>query len=256
MLRKLRIGLKNSGGRNLKGRITVYHRGGGHKRKYTFIDDVRALLGIPGKVISIEYDRNRTGYIALICYVNGICGYILAPEGLTIGSFVVSGDGFREVGFISELGSCKKLKHYLPGTNVYNVCDVVKNKAVYAKAAGVGMLVVQNGVINGRCLVRLPSREMKLVSGEFVATSGCVSNITWHNRVIRKAGTVRNLGRRPVVRGVAMNPIDHPHGGNTAGGRPSVSPWGRLTKGKPTRSIKKKSSLILINCRQNKRLLK
>lgn len=249
-VRKLKNGLKKTGGRNNKGRITCYHRGGGNKRSYYMVDLKRQLLGIPGKVLEVRKDANRRGHIALVGYVNGIFGYILAPEGLQVGTFIVAGKGFEDVPFISKLGSSKSLVEYAAGEMVYNVGMRGLLTTTYARSPGSCLIVIRSGVLGNKCLVKMPSKEIRLLDGTCWASKGVVSNLSWHTVKLGKAGVVRSFGRRPVVRGVAMNPIDHPHGGNTAGGRPSVSPWGRLTKGKPTRAVRKNAGLILV--RRNK----
>nr|NP_066335.1 ribosomal protein L2 [Malawimonas jakobiformis]AAG13702.1 ribosomal protein L2 [Malawimonas jakobiformis] len=236
-INKLTIGLNKKSGHNNKGRITIYNRGGGHKQRYRKIDFKRSLINIPAMVIRIEYDPNRTANIALICYRNGILSYILAPNGLKVGSIIKS-----NIKAINTLGNSSILKNILIGTVIHNIELVPGKGGQLARAAGTYALLVSK-TANGYAMLRLKSGETRLVSIFCMATIGVVSNIEHNNTIYGKAGASRWSNRKPVVRGIVMNPVDHPHGGRTKGGRPSVTPWGRPTKG--MRTVTKKNKLIL-----------
>ena len=230
-----------TGGRNNLGRITCRHRGGGHKQKYRVIDFKRNKDGIPAKVERIEYDPNRSAHIALVCYADGERRYIIAPKGLMVGSEIVSGQGAP-----IKPGNTLQLQDIPVGTTVHCVEMRPGKGAQLARAAGTAAQLVAR---EGRyATLRLRSGEMRKVPGECRATIGEVSNPEHGLRKLGKAGANRWRGVRPTVRGVAMNPVDHPHGGGegrTSGGRHPVSPWGTPTKGYRTRSNKRTDSMIV-----------
>ena len=234
-----------SGGRNNNGRITMRRRGGGHKRRYRVIDYRRDKNGIPARVATIEYDPNRSAYIALLVYADGEKRYILAPKGLTVGQQLNSGE---EVDF--EVGNCMPLSRIPLGTNVHNVELTPGKGGQMARSAGNGCQLLAK---EGRFVVlRLPSGEMRRVLAVCRATIGTVGNEEHSNINLGKAGRKRWLGRRPKVRGVSMNPVDHPHGGGegrTSGGRHPVSPWGTPAKGFKTRQKKNRSNKYIIRRR-------
>jgi len=230
-----------TGGRNNRGRITVRHRGGGHKRRYRVIDFKRDKLGVPARVATIEYDPNRSGFIALLVYKDGEKRYIIAPHGLGVDDEVVSGPDAD-----IRVGNALPLKSIPLGTLVFNVELKVGKGAQMVRSAGTQAQVMAK---EGKyVLLRLPSGELRQVLERCYATVGQVSNIQHSNITLGKAGRSRWLGRRPKVRGTAMNPIDHPHGGGegrTAGGRHPVTPWGIPTKGKKTRRNKRSDKFIV-----------
>lgn len=234
-------GLTKTGGRNNLGRITVWHRGGGHKRLYRVIDFKRNKFDVEANVERIEYDPNRTAYIALIKYTDGEHAYIIAPQKLEVGQTVVS-SAKADI----KLGNCIPLRFIPVGTQVHNVEMKPGKGGQMARSAGAYAQLA--GKDNGFAQLKLRSGELRLVPLDCVATIGVVSNAEHQNETIGKAGRNRWLGRRPVVRGVAMNPIDHPHGGGegkTSGGRHPCTPWGKPTKGKKTRKNKSTSKFIL-----------
>ena len=234
-------GLSKTGGRNNHGRITSWHRGGGHKRLYRVIDFKRNKFDIEATVERIEYDPNRTSYIALIKYDDGLFSYIIAPNKLEIGAKIITSEKAD-----IKLGNCMPLRFIPIGTQVHNVEMKPGKGGQMARSAG-GYAQVA-GKDNGFAQLKLRSGELRLVPLDCVATIGVVSNAEHQNETIGKAGRNRWLGRRPVVRGVAMNPVDHPHGGGegkTSGGRHPVTPWGKPTKGKKTRNNKSTSKFIL-----------
>jgi large subunit ribosomal protein L2 len=234
-------GLSKNGGRNHHGRLTSFRKGGGHKRKYRLIDFKRTGL-VKGSVNAISYDPNRSAFIAEIQSTNNKFFYILAPNGLKIGDIVESGQDVPK-----RIGNTLPLKSIPVGTLIHNIELKPGAGGKYARAAGSFATLLQH-VDENYALVRLKSGEQRLVPINCCASIGVVSNSDHQNVSLSKAGRSRWLGRRPVVRGVAMNPVDHPHGGGegkTSGGRPSVSPWGKLTKGPRTRNPKKKNTLIL-----------
>jgi large subunit ribosomal protein L2 len=232
---------KRGGGRNNKGRISMRHRGGGHKRRYRIIDFRRDKFGIPAKVASIEYDPNRSARIALLYYADGEKRYMLAPLGLTVGDTVVSGPGSD-----IRLGNALPLKEIPLGTEVHNVELQAGKGGQLARGAGtLVQLVAKEG---DYAHLKLPSGEVRLARLECLATVGQVGNVEHENISSGKAGRSRWLGRRPRVRGVAMNPIDHPMGGGegkSSGGRHPCSPWGWPTKGYKTRTRKSTSKFIV-----------
>jgi len=226
--------LERSGGRNNRGHLTSWWRGGGHKRNYRIIDFKRDKANIPGKVTTVEYDPNRTARIALVTYADGEKRYILHPIGLKVGDTVVAGDNCDILP-----GNCLPLKNIPLGTMVHNV-ELKRGKGgQIARSAGSAVQVVAKEGLYAS--VKMPSGELRHISIECLATVGQVGNLDHENVSIGKAGRNRWLGKRPHVRGVAMNPVDHPLGGGegkTSGGRHPVSPWGQPTKGFKTRRRK------------------
>ena len=229
------------GGRNNNGRVTVRHQGGGHKRRYRIIDFKRNKLNIPATVASIEYDPNRSARIALLVYADGEKTYIIAPDKLQVGMKVMSGTTI-----MPEVGNCLPLANIPLGTFVHCIEMKPGKGAQMARSAGTSaQLAAKEG---GMATLKLPSGEMRMVPSSCMATVGVVSNPDHMNVMLGKAGRKRWKGVRPKVRGVAMNPIDHPHGGGegkTSGGRHPVTPWGKPTKGKKTRKNKLTSKFIL-----------
>jgi len=227
--------LPRRGGRNNQGRISTRHQGGGHKRQYRVIDFKRNKFGIPGKVASIEYDPNRTARISLVVYADGEKRYMITPEGLQVGDTVLSGETAD-----IRVGNTLPLKNIPVGTQVHCVELKAGKGAQLARSAGTSVQLA--GKDNGIAQVRLRSGEIRTVRLECLATIGVVGNAEHSNIEVGKAGRTRWKGIRPTVRGVAMNPIDHPHGGGegkTSGGRHPVSPWGQPTKGFRTRNNKR-----------------
>jgi large subunit ribosomal protein L2 len=246
-VKKLTHGLTKSGGRNNNGRITMRWRGGGHKRLYRIIDFKRRKFDVEATVERLEYDPNRTGFIALIKYDDGEVAYILAPQRLRPGDKVVSG---KRVDV--KPGNAMPLSSIPVGTIVHNVEMKPGRGGQMARSAGTYVQLV--GRDQGYAQLKLSSGELRMVHGDCMATIGAVSNPDQANIVIGKAGRNRWLGRMPSVRGVAMNPVDHPHGGGegrTSGGRHPVTPWGKPTKGKRTRSRKKPSGKLIIRRRRS-----
>jgi len=240
-VKALTEGLNKKGGRNNTGRITARRRGGGHKRLYRVIDFKRRKFDVPAKVLRLEYDPNRTAFIALIEYEDGELGYILAPQRLDVGDTVISGDKVD-----IKPGNAMPLASIAVGTIVHNVELKPGKGGQIARSAGTYVQLV--GRDAGHALLRLGSGEARMVRAECMATIGAVSNSDQANIKLGKAGRKRWLGKRPSVRGVAMNPVDHPHGGGegrTSGGRHPVTPWGRPTKGAKTRHNKKTDRLIM-----------
>lgn len=240
-VKQLTEGLTKSGGRNNYGRNTAPRVGGGHKRRYRLVDFKRRKFDVAATVERIEYDPNRSAFIALIKYADGELSYILAPQRLAVGDKVESG-----VAVDIKTGNALLLKNIPVGTLVHNVELKPLKGGQIARAAGSYVQVV--GKDAGNVLLKLRSGELRLVSGECMATVGSVSNPDQQNVNLGKAGRNRWLGRRPTVRGVAMNPVDHPHGGGegrTSGGRHPVTPWGKCTKGKKTRSNKATDKFIV-----------
>ena len=234
-------GLSSTGGRNNQGRITVWHRGGGHKRRYRLIDFRRRRDDEPATVERLEYDPNRSAFIALIRYPDGALSYILAPQRLAPGDTVVSGDRTD-----IKPGNCMPLRNMPVGTIVHNI--ELKPGAGGQLARSAGSYAQLLGKDADRVVIRLVSGEQRLVRADCRATVGSVSNPDHQNAKLGKAGRSRWLGRRPHVRGVVMNPVDHPHGGGegrTSGGRHPVTPWGVSTKGHRTRSNKSTDRWII-----------
>lgn len=233
-LKKLTEGLSKSGGRNNTGRTTAWHRGGGHKRTYRVIDFKRQKWDVPATVERIEYDPNRTAFIALLKYEDGEQAYIIAPNRLTVGDRVIAGSKVDV-----KPGNAAPLGNIPVGTIIHNVeLKPGKGGQVARSAGAYAQLVGRDGDYSQ---VRLMSGEIRRVPSVCIASVGAVSNSDHQNIKLGKAGRSRWMGRRPHVRGVAMNPVDHPHGGGegrTSGGRHPVTPWGKPTKGRRTRSNK------------------
>lgn len=240
--------LKKSGGRNNLGRQTAFQRGGGHKRRYRIIDFKRKKTDIPAKVEAIEYDPNRSANIALLLYADGERRYILAPNGLKVGDKVLSGRNLE-----IQPGNAMPLMDMPLGTIVHAVEFKPGKGAQLARGAGAGVHVMAK---EGRfVLLRLPSGEMRKFLMDCLATVGLVGNLDHEKIVLGKAGRNRWLGRRPHVRGVAMNPVDHPMGGGegkSSGGRHPCTPWGKPTKGYKTRPRKKASDRLIVQRRQKR----
>ncbi|MGL5717537.1 MAG: 50S ribosomal protein L2 [Paraclostridium sp.] len=244
--RSLLVSLKKHSGRNVHGKITVRHRGGGNRRKYRIIDFKRNKDGIPAKVATVEYDPNRTANIALLHYADGEKRYILAPVGLEVGTTVLSGPTAD-----IKPGNAMALKDMPVGTVVHNIELKAGKGAQLVRSAGVSaQLMAKEGK---KALLRLPSGEMRYVSIECKATIGQVGNVEHGNVVIGKAGRKRHMGIRPTVRGSVMNPCDHPHGGGEGRspiGRPSpVTPWGKPALGYKTRKKNKASDKLIVSRR-------
>ncbi len=243
--RSLTESLSGTGGRNHHGHITSRRRGGGHKRRYRLVDFKRNKIGVPGKVAEIEYDPNRSANIALIFYADGEKRYILHPRGLEVGDVVESGPDAD-----IRLGNCLPMEKIPLGTQIHNVEMKPGKGGQMARSAGAGVqLVAKEGDF---VTLRLPSTEVRRIRKECVATIGQVGNIDHNLQSIGKAGANRWRGKRPKVRGVAMNPVDHPLGGGegrASGGRPPVSPWGKR-EGKKTRNKKKESSKYIVRGRK------
>ena len=239
-------GKNSTGGRNSRGRVTARHRGGGAKRRYREIDFKRRKDGVPAKVATIEYDPNRTTYIALLHYADGAKSYILAPQGLGVGAAVESGPG-------SDIrpGNALELRQIPTGTIVHNVELIPGQGGRLGRAAGTSIQVVAKE--GDTVTLRLPSSEMRMVRAECRATIGTLSNSEHQNVTIGKAGRSRHKGIRPQTRGVAMNPVDHPHGGGeahkTPGGHPRT-PWGKPTLGYRTRKKGKASNKMIVRGRR------
>jgi large subunit ribosomal protein L2 len=239
--------LKKTGGRNNKGHITSRRRGGGHRRRYRVIDFKRDKIGIPAKVVSIEYDPNRSSRIALLCYADGEKRYIIAPLNLKVGDEVMSGPN-ADV----KVGNCLPLSKVPVGSEVHNIELIAGRGGQMARGAGAfAQVMAKEG---DYATLRMPSSEMRMVRLECSCTLGQVGNLEHENITIGKAGRNRWLGRRPKVRGVAMNPVDHPMGGGegrSSGGRHPCTPWGKPTKGFKTRK-KKPSDRLIVRRRKKK----
>ena len=244
--RKLTEGLRKSGGRNGNGRVTSRHRGGGARRRYRQIDFKRTKDGVPAKVATIEYDPNRSCYIALLHYADGAKAYILAPQQISVGDTVQSGPGAD-----IRPGNALALRQMPTGTIVHTVELTPGQGAKLGRAAGTAIQVAAKE--GDYVTLRLPSSEMRMVRAECRATVGSLSNPEHQNIKIGKAGRNRHKGRRPQTRGVAMNPVDHPHGGgeahHTPGGHP-VTPWGKPTLGYRTRKKGKRSDRYIVRGRR------
>ena len=237
---------KSIAGRNNEGRITVRHRGGGVKRRYRIVDFNRDKVGIPARVASIQYDPNRTSSLALLNYIDGEKRYILAPEGLAVGMVVVSGPDAEPT-----VGNALPLEKIPLGLSVHNIELVAGRGGKIARSAGNACQLMARS--NGMATLKLPSGELRLVSIVCMATIGRVSNAERSGVKLGKAGRKRWLGIRPTVRGVAMNPVDHPMGGGegrTSGGGHPESPWGKLAKGGKTRNPRKTSSKFIVKRRK------
>lgn len=244
--KSLTKGKRKINGRMLTGRISVRRRGGGHKKKFRAVDFKRNKFGIDAKVAAIEYDPNRTANIALLYYVDGEKRYIVAPNKLQVGDVIVSNDKCTV-----KIGNAMKLKNIPVGTIVHNIEMEPGKGSQIARSAGSFCQI--SGFEGDKAILKIPSGEMRYVNSDCLATIGQVGNIDLSNVVIGKAGRNRWRGKRPKVKGVAMNPFDHPHGGGegaTNGGRHPVSPWGKPTKGYKTRKKKKPSNKMIIRRRK------
>jgi large subunit ribosomal protein L2 len=242
-------GKSSSGGRNNLGRVTVRFRGGGHKRTYRLVDFKRRKVDMPAKVERIEYDPNRTSFIALIRYSDGELSYIVAPQRLAVGDEVVSGSQVDV-----KPGNAMPLANMPVGTIVHNVEMKIGKGGAMARSAGTYAQVV--GRDRGYVIVRLNSGEQRLIHGQCFGTVGAVSNPDHMNTSLGKAGRKRWMGRMPHNRGVSMNPVDHPHGGGegkTSGGRHPVTPWGKGTKGTRTRTNKSTTKFIVTSRHKSKK---
>ena len=234
--------LRKTGGRNSKGRVTIRHRGGGHKRRYRLIDFKRDKFGIPAKVMSIEYDPNRTARITLLQYADGEKRYILAPLGIKVGDTLTSGPD-AEI----KPGNALPLTNIPLGIPIHNL-ELIPGKGaqMVRSAGGSAIMMAREGAF---ARIKLPSGEIRLVRVKCMATIGQLGNLEHEGITLGKAGRKRWLGRRPKVRGVAMNPIDHPHGGGegkSSGGRHPSTPWGKPTKGYKTRKKNKASGKYIV----------
>ncbi|MEM8800522.1 MAG: 50S ribosomal protein L2 [Pseudomonadota bacterium] len=248
-VKKLTEGLTSKGGRNNTGRITARRRGGGHKRSYRIVDFKRRKWDIGATVERLEYDPNRTAFIALLTYDDGEQAYIIAPQRIAAGDRVIAGERVDV-----KPGNAMPLASIPIGTIVHNIELKIGKGAQMARAAGTYAQIV--GRDRGYAQIRLSSGEQRIVRGECMATVGAVSNADNQNTNMGKAGRSRWLGKRPSVRGVAMNPVDHPHGGGegrTSGGRDPVTPWGKPTKGARTRKNKATDKYIQRSRHQKKR---
>ncbi len=239
-------GKGKSGGRNSRGRVTARHRGGGAKRRYREIDFKRRKDGVPAKVATIEYDPNRTCYIALLHYVDGAKSYVLAPQGIVPGATLESGEAAD-----IRPGNALPLRSIPTGTVIHNVELIPGQGGKLGRSAGSAIQVVAKE--GDMVTLRLPSSEMRMVRADCRATVGALSNSEHQNVKVGKAGRKRHMGQRPHTRGVAMNPVDHPHGGgeahHTPGGHP-VTPWGKPTLGYRTRKKGKRSDAMIVRGRR------
>ncbi len=246
--RKLTVALRKTGGRNNLGRITSRRRGGGHRRRYRIIDFKRNKYDLKGKVIAIEYDPNRSARIALVEYEDGDRRYILSPDGLKVGSSIISSRD-NKIPFKTGNNTC--LKSIPEGLLIHNIELKPLKGAQLARSAGTYAKIMAKE--DNMVTIKLPSGEMRMIHENCQATIGVVGNKNHENIKIGKAGRSRWLGRRPKVRGVVMNPVDHPHGGGegrTSGGRHPVSPWGTPAKGYKTRKKNKQSSKFIVKRRK------
>jgi large subunit ribosomal protein L2 len=244
--KSLTEGLTKTGGRNNTGRITCRHIGGGHKRKYRIIDWKRTKFDMAGTVERLEYDPNRTAFIAFVTYEDGVKSYILAPQRLKVGDKVIAGEKVDV-----KPGNAMPLKNMPVGTIIHNIEMKPGKGAQMIRSAGTYAQLV--GRDQGYAQVKLASGELRIVRGDCMASIGAVSNPDHMNTNDGKAGRTRWKGKRPTVRGVVMNPVDHPHGGGegrTSGGRHPVSPWGQPTKGYKTRKKGKDSDKYIIRRRK------
>jgi len=244
--KRLTVALRKKGGRNNTGRITVRHRGGGHKRRYRIIDYKRNKFGVYGKVATIEYDPNRSAYISLIHYEDGEKRYILSPLKIKVGDKIISGEKVP-----LKTGNALRLFNIPTGLSVHNIELTPGSGGQLVRSAGAYAQIMAHD--SGYTTLKLPSGEIRMVSDQCMATIGQIGNRTYEQVVSGKAGRSRWLGRRPSVRGVVMNPVDHPHGGGegkTSGGRHPVTPWGKPTKGYKTRKKNKKSNIMIVKRRK------
>jgi len=240
-LKTLTTGKNSTGGRNNLGRITSRSRGAGHKNKYRKVDFYRNKDDLKAKIERIEYDPNRSAYVALVKYEDGIFNYILAPSKIKIGDEIISGRN-KEI----KIGNCMPLSDIPEGTNIHNIELSPNGGGKLVRSAGLSAQI--SGLDENYCIIKLRSGEIRKVINTARATIGSVSNNDHQNIKIGKAGRNRWKGKRPSVRGVAMNPVDHPHGGGegkTSGGRNPVSPWGQSAKGLKTRKNKKTNKFII-----------
>ena len=246
--RSLTVALRKKGGRNNLGRITSRRRGGGHRRRYRIIDFKRNKFDMQGEVLSIEYDPNRSSRIALVKYEDDEKRYIIAPQGLKVGNKIISS---KESEIPYKTGNCTVLKNIPDGISVHNIELKPGKGAQMARSAGTYARIMAKE--NNMITLKLPSGEIRMVMDSCLATVGVVGNTSHENIKIGKAGRSRWLGKRPKVRGVAMNPVDHPHGGGegrTSGGRHPVSPWGTPAKGYRTRKKNKTSNRYIVKRRK------
>jgi large subunit ribosomal protein L2 len=245
--KSLTEGLPKRAGRDWNGRISVRHKGGGHKRRYRIIDFKRDKIGVPGKVVTIEYDPNRSANIALVQYVDGEKRYIIAPKGLVVGAAVKAGPDAA-----IEPGNALPLENIPLGFTVHNVELTLGKGAQMVRSAGAGALIAAKE--GDYVTIKLPSGEMRMVFKKCYATIGTVGNEDHMNTTLGKAGRKRWLGVRPTVRGMVMNPVDHPHGGGEGKnkGIHPVTPWGQPTKGYKTRKKHKPSSRFIVSRRKKK----
>lgn len=237
--KRLVKGLKKSGGRNAYGRITVRHRGGGAARKYRIVDFARSERDIVGKITAVEYDPNRNTRLALVAYKNGAKSYMLMPDGLTVGSMVLASEKAE-----AKVGNCLPLRNIPIGFTVHNIEITPGSGGKFARSAGTSVQFVAK--TEEHATLRMPSGEVRMVPLQCWATIGVLGNADYKNISWGKAGRKRHLGFRPTVRGMAMNPVDHPHGGGegrSKSGSHPMSPWGKGSKGTRTRT--RKNSLIL-----------
>jgi len=247
-LKSLTIGRHSTGGRNNLGRITSRHKGAGHKHKYRQIDFYRKKDDIKAKIERIEYDPNRSANVALIKYEDGVMNYILAPNKIKIGDEIVSGRNKK-----IEIGNCMQLADIPTGTDIHNIELQPNSGGKLVRSAGASAQI--SGMDDNYCIIKLNSGEIRKIINTARATIGSVSNSDHQNIKIGKAGRNRWKGKRPQSRGVAMNPVDHPHGGGegkTSGGRSPVSPWGQSAKGLKTRTNKRSNKFII--SRRKKRI--
>ncbi len=237
--RSLTAGLRKRGGRNAYGRITMRHIGGGAERRYRIVDFKREQRDVPGKVMTIEYDPNRNVRIGLINYANGAKAYMLMPQGLTVGSTVLAG---KEVE--AKVGNCLPIRNIPVGFTLHNVEITPLSGGKFARSAGTSVQLVAKG--DTHATLKMPSGEIRMVHLDCWASVGVLGNADYKNITIGKAGRTRRMGIRPTVRGMAMNPVDHPHGGGegrSKSGSHPVSPWGKGAKG--TRTRKRTNPLIV-----------
>ena len=247
-LKSLTVGQHSTGGRNNLGRITSRSRGAAHKHKYREIDFYRKKDNLKAKIERIEYDPNRSAHVALIKYEDGVLSYILAPNKINIGDEIVSGRN-KEI----EIGNCMQLSDIPTGTDIHNIELHPNGGGKLVRSAGSSAQI--SGMDDNYCIVKLNSGEIRKIINTARATIGFVSNSDHQNIKIGKAGRNRWKGKRPSVRGVAMNPVDHPHGGGegkTSGGRSPVSPWGQSAKGLKTRVNKRSNKFIILRRKKRK----
>ena len=247
-IKSLTFGKTSTGGRNNLGRITSRHKGAGHKQKYREIDFYRKKDDVKAKIERVEYDPNRSAYLALVKYEDGVMSYIIAPNKIKIGDEIVSGRN-KEI----KIGNCMPLSDIPPGTDIHNIELTPNGGGKLARSAGSSAQI--SGIDDNYCIIKLASGEMRKVINSARATIGTVSNSDHQNIKIGKAGRNRWKGIRPQSRGVVMNPVDHPHGGGegkTSGGRDPVSPWGQSAKGLKTRKNKRTNKYIISRRKKRK----